>query len=153
MDHQAESQNLTGMDTPSDSMERVDRIVLIIGGTFLSILLTIALFLTPDPSGKGTHTQLGLPPCGFQLVHQIPCPACGMTTSWAWFVRGRIDKAVQANVGGTLLATICLLTAAWFLASGTTGRWKVLRPRVVWCSLIPVTAFAVVLLEWFIKIW
>ncbi|MEJ2421337.1 MAG: hypothetical protein P8018_06370 [Acidobacteriota bacterium] len=31
---------------------------------FLAVML-LAHHLVPDPAGLGTHTELGLPPCGF----------------------------------------------------------------------------------------
>ena len=34
----------------------------------------------------GTHQQLGLPPCNFVTLTGYPCPACGMTTSFALLV-------------------------------------------------------------------
>ena len=74
----------------------------------LLALLVTAGILTPDARGHGTHQQLGLPPCTFYLIFQRPCPACGMTTSWAWLLRGEIGHALAANAGGTLLAGLSL---------------------------------------------
>src|SRR5207302_1856701 len=54
----------------------------------LVTLLATARMLSPDDRGHGTHEQLGLPPCTFYLTFGRPCPACGMTTSWAWLLRG-----------------------------------------------------------------
>ncbi|MCA9610613.1 MAG: hypothetical protein KC619_33690, partial [Myxococcales bacterium] len=39
----------------------------------LAVLVTAAM-LTPSPEGHGTHTQLGLPPCGFLVYTGYPCP-------------------------------------------------------------------------------
>lgn len=66
-------------------------------------ILAVAAFLAPDPSGHGTHTQLGLPPCGFLLFTTLPCPGCGLTTAFSHMVRGQLTGAIQANPLGVLL--------------------------------------------------
>ena len=48
-------------------------------------VLLIASWLTPDPRGLGSHTKLGMPRCEFEYRTGIPCPSCGMTTSFAHF--------------------------------------------------------------------
>lgn len=65
--------------------------------------LVMAFRLTPDPSGHGTHVQLGLEPCGMVKILNMPCPSCGMTTSWAWMAHGRPFKAVATQPFGALL--------------------------------------------------
>ena len=50
-------------------------------------VLGLALWLTPEPHGAGTHTQLGLAPCQFFLRTAMPCPTCGMTTAVTYAVR------------------------------------------------------------------
>ncbi len=87
------------------------------------VLLATAGTLTPDPRGHGTHQQLGLPPCTFYVIFQRPCPACGMTTSWAWLLRGEIGHALAANAGGTLLAVLGAVAAGWLLLSAVRGQW------------------------------
>lgn len=71
-------------------------------------LLVTARTLTPSHQGLGTHQQLGLPPCTSILLFQMPCPACGMTTSWAHLLRGHVLDAFRVNAGGTLLAMIAI---------------------------------------------
>ena len=77
-------------------------------GACVSVLTTAAA-ITPDPSGHGTHTQLGLPPCGFLLLTGYPCPGCGLTTAFAYGVRGPWLLAASANpLGLVLFLVVCL---------------------------------------------
>jgi len=78
-------------------------------------VLTTAALLTPDPSGVGTHQQLGLPPCGFLVVTGLPCPACGMTTSFSHMIR---FEAVSACISNPIGAMLFLLTVAAVPVSG-----------------------------------
>ena len=45
-------------------------------------VLGIAVSLTPDPAGMGTHRQLGLGGCAILTATGLPCPMCGMTTTF-----------------------------------------------------------------------
>ncbi len=76
------------------------------------ILLGIAVSLSPDPEGLGTHAQLGLPACSWMSGFSIPCPTCGMTTSFSHAVKGELGQAFLAQPLGAILA---LLTAVVFL--------------------------------------
>jgi hypothetical protein len=75
--------------------------------------MLLAVTLRPNPMGLGTHQQLGLPPCTMRIMLELRCPACGMTTSWAHFVRGQWLRSVRVNSGGFLLAlyAVALLVA------------------------------------------
>lgn len=73
----------------------------------LAVLLTSA-WLTPNPTGIGTHTQLGLPPCGFYEWTGLPCPGCGLTTCFAYMAHGNIFGAAHANAFGVLLFLLTL---------------------------------------------
>ena len=78
-------------------------------GGCLAILL-LAAYLRPSPSGMGTHQQgLGLPACNFLRTTGLPCPSCGMTTSFAWFAKGNLLASAYVQPMGTILA---LLAAA-----------------------------------------
>lgn len=68
----------------------------------LAVLITAAM-LTPAAEGHGTHTQLGLPPCGFLVYTGYPCPGCGLTTSFANMIRLDVAGAFMANPFGILL--------------------------------------------------
>jgi hypothetical protein len=64
----------------------------------------MATTVTPSPAGHGTHTDMGFPACNFLNVTGIPCPSCGMTTSFAWFVRGNLLASFYVQPAATLLA-------------------------------------------------
>jgi hypothetical protein len=83
----------------------------------LAGLLGLARVLEPDPRGFGTHEQLGLRPCAFATLTGRLCPTCGMTTAFAWFVRGRIDRSWEANPAGCLFALLSIPLMVWLVAS------------------------------------
>ncbi len=102
-------------------------------------LLGIAAWLDPSPAGHGTHTQLGLPPCGWSAYLHHPCPTCGMTTAFSLAVHGRPLASFLAQPMGFLL---CLATAGGFwaalyisLTGSQLGRvfGRMVTPRVLWC--------------------
>ena len=59
----------------------------------------------------------GFRPCAFATVTGRLCPTCGMTTSFAWFMRGRIDRSWQANPAGCLFALLTVPLIAWLVVS------------------------------------
>lgn len=74
-----------------------------------------------------THRQLGLPPCTFKEYAGLPCPSCGMTTSFALLIRGDVWHSAQANFAGTALAALGLLFVPWSIASVAKGRLLYVR--------------------------
>ncbi len=98
-------------------------------------LLGLARKLEPDPRGFGTHTQLGLPSCSFLRTTGRLCPTCGMTTAFAWFMRGRIDRAWWANPAGCLLALLTVPLMVWLVwsaaANQPAGFSSISRPLMV----------------------
>lgn len=87
----------------------------------------IATRLDPYRDGRvwfqETHTQLGLPPCTFKtFTGGMPCPSCGMTTSFALLVRGDLWHSLQANAAGTSLALFGMIFVLWAVASVARGR-------------------------------
>jgi hypothetical protein len=85
-------------------------------------VFAVAIWLKPynpdgTPLSMATHRQIGLPPCTFFATTGMPCPACGMTTSFALLVRGDVVNSMRANIVGTLLALFCLMVIPWCLAS------------------------------------
>lgn len=98
-------------------------------------ILAVAVWLRPDPRGYGTHEAiLGAWPCGFILTTGLPCPTCGMTTSFALLMHGRpIDAFVAQPAGAALcLATIAAAIVSIYIAA--SGR----APLVNWERLGPI---------------
>ncbi len=58
-----------------------------------------------------------------KAIFGVPCPSCGMTTSFAHFVRGQIPSSLRANAAGTLLAVVCVMTMLWCIVTAKTGRY------------------------------
>ncbi len=93
--------------------------VLIFAG--VSAVFLAALWVTPSESGVGTHHQLGLPTCGWIVAADLPCPTCGMTTSFSHAVRGQFFQSLFAQPFGLVLAIITLFMGAISLFTAVTG--------------------------------
>ncbi|MBY0263774.1 MAG: DUF2752 domain-containing protein, partial [Phycisphaerales bacterium] len=97
-------------------------------------------------------TQLGLPPCGWMVAANMPCPTCGMTTAFASAANAQPLAALTAQPMGALLAlsTAVLFWGALHVAvlGSQLARIgvRILRPRVLWVVL------ALGLLAWGYKI-
>lgn len=99
-------------------------------------VVVAALFMTPDPSGRGTHTQLGLPPCPSTLVLRGPCPGCGLTTSITALVQGNTSLSFAAHPLGALVFAVFTLTAWAALYGWLTGRRLVTNTRAFNWALV-----------------
>jgi hypothetical protein len=96
-------------------------IALVLIGVF-----ALAAWLDPYQRGRvwfeETHTQLGLPPCTFKVLTGLPCPSCGMTSSFSLLMHGDLWHSLQANAVGTLLALFLLAFIPWSLVCAFRGR-------------------------------
>ena len=113
----------------------------------MAVLLTAA-WLTPDNRGIGTHTQLGLKPCGFEAATGYPCATCGMTTSFTLTADGRFLSAFVVQPAGMVLAVMtamAALVAGWALWSGMS---LAALGAAVWRPRFVVAMIGVVLLGW-----
>ncbi len=140
---------------PPNCLSTPGRIVsTIIAGMCLG-LLVLACFLNPSAKGHGTHTQLGLPACGWAIFFNKPCPTCGMTTSFAYAARGQIGKAFVTQPAGTLIALACAVTF-WGALHGAVFGSRVDRlvlplfqPRWLWLGAgIILAAWTYKLVTW-----
>lgn len=103
-------------------------------------LLLVAASISPSPEGHGSHTQLGLPPCGWVLAFNKPCVTCGMTTSFSAMAHGQVLRSFITQPAG---AIFCIAAAALFwlaLHTLVTGSRAVhlaaalLTTRVLWIA-------------------
>ena len=118
---------------------------------FLAAMLVLGFALTPSPTGAGTHTLLGLPPCGMLITMGHPCPTCGVTTSFALAVRGQfLDAFVNQPMGLILFAgTVSgLVFAVMTLAAGRS--WlPLVTPHAVMAAVMVLVTLG--LLSWAYK--
>ena len=116
-------------------------------------VLVIGMVLVPSPDGVGTHRAMGLQACQFLARTGVPCPGCGMTTSFAWFARGNIEASLYIQPMGTVLAILCA-GAFWGAAYvAVTGKplYRLAEriPQRYYLWYLP--SFAIVAWAW--KIW
>lgn len=81
-----------------------------------------ALSLHPSPDGTGTHRGMGFLACTMLQTTNIPCPSCGMTTSFAWFFRGNLAASFWVQPGGFVLAWLMGMVLLYALYESLTGR-------------------------------
>ncbi|MGE0130055.1 MAG: DUF2752 domain-containing protein [Blastocatellales bacterium] len=75
-----------------------------------SVGLITARLLQPSLHGVGTHEQLGLPPCAFLHFTGIPCPSCGLTTSFAHAARLHFYEAFITQPFGFIIFCLTALS-------------------------------------------
>ena len=112
----------------------------------------VAAGLEPDPRGFGTHQRIGLPHCTFRVMLGVPCPSCGMTTSFSNFTRGRFIEAARSNTAGFFLAIVCAVQIPWCWVSIYKSRmWNVSRPYVVLLGILLFLS-GVCLIQWTLRL-
>lgn len=84
-------------------------------------VLVAASRLEPDPSGFGTHRQLGLAECPTIRATGQQCPTCGMTTAVVGLVRGRPATAWRTNPAAVALTISAVAGAVWAGISAWKG--------------------------------
>ena len=94
-----------------------------------AILLGLAAWLEPSPLGFGTHEQLGLSGCVMLTHTGIPCPMCGMTTTFALMMDLRWFDGVSNQPMGAVIWVMTLATAAMSLS-------EVVWPRSLWSRFL-----------------
>ena len=84
-------------------------------------VLAVAVWLSPAAAGVGTHTQLGMAPCGFLASTGLPCATCGMTTATALAADGRLVASALTQPAGLLFALglgAAFWVGSWLAVSG-----------------------------------
>ena len=140
---------------PRESSQRAPAwsriLALCIAAGCLAVLI-VAARLSPSHSGYGTHEALGMPPCAFLQRTGLPCPGCGMTTSFSWFVRGNLAASIYVQPMGALLAAVSC-SAIWIaMYVAITGRpiYRLIALAPNWLLFMPLASVA--LLAWVWKI-
>jgi hypothetical protein len=115
-------------------------------------VLGVARRLDPAARGYGTHTELGLPPCNFLRLTHLPCPSCGMTTSFAWAARMDFGHAFLANSFGLLLffGTVALIPACIFLLWRRIPLWRITESALF--NRVVYVAMALLFASWILKL-
>lgn len=101
-----------------------------------------------SPRRMATHRQMGLPPCTFYATSGLPCPSCGMTTSFALLMHGDVANSLRANAVGTLLAGFGLLLIPWCLASAVCRRTLFIRSAERTLTFVVLVFFSLMLARW-----
>ena len=96
---------------PTDESSWLTRLVWVVAGLVSWAVLGLSAWLRPDTRGFGTHQQLGLPPCTFEAMTRVPCPGCGLTTSFAHMAHGHLFSAFGAHLMGPFLFLLTLAVA------------------------------------------
>ncbi len=100
-------------------LERLLALAIAVGA--IAVLITAAM-IEPDARGVGTHEQLGMQPCQFLARTGLPCAGCGMTTSFAYFVRGHWIASFTTQPFAFVLALGCCIAFWGGLYCAITGK-------------------------------
>ena len=115
-------------------------------------LLLLAAWMKPSEDGLGTHQQLNMPPCGWILLMDCPCPTCGMTTAVSYAAHGNLLRSFWTQPLGfafALATTMAMFIGTYTAATGSrvgivlAGMWT---RRATWWLI----AFAMA--SWLFKI-
>lgn len=134
-------------------MKRSTRVGLVVMVLGLTAIFVTAAWITPydewgAPRSMATHTQLGLPDCNMVMMTGKPCPACGMTTSFALLVHGDVLNSLRANWVGTLLALFWMALIPWGAASAIRGRILGIRNLELVATVAVGITLACMVLRW-----
>lgn len=120
-----------------------DRVAGVFFGGGAGLVLGIAMHLTPDPHGFGTHRQLGLGACTMLQITGWPCPMCGMTTTFSLFAHLRPMEAIANQPFGVVLFPVTVVLAALGAIDVLLGRGalraalsKVQRNERAWAGVL-----------------
>ena len=115
-------------------------------------VLALAAWMEPAANGLGTHESLGLPPCGWIVTMDLPCPTCGMTTAFAHAADGHLLAAFHAQPFGGLMSlatAMALLVGAHVALTGSRVE-RVLKR--LWGRRTGWVLVGVIVLAWLYKV-
>lgn len=103
-----------------------DRLVGLVLAVPSGAVLALARSLQPDPSGMGTHRQLGLGGCAMLTGTGVPCPMCGMTTTFSHLAHLDLVRGVLNQPFGLVLFLGTVLAFSLGLSDALVprGRWR-----------------------------
>lgn len=133
------------------SVGRNRLVALVVTGLCMSPLI-VAAMLKPSAGGMGTHTQLGLPDCGFKLVTGLPCATCGCTTAFAHATNGSLLESFLTQPFGAVLALALAMTSLLGMWSVWTGQSLAPIGRAVTSRRSIMAWVALLLIAWGYKI-
>lgn len=141
------------MDDPPEVPPRANWWVrggLIAIAALISVVFYIATEVRPynadgTPMRMASHQTIGMPACRFQQMTGMPCPSCGMTTSFALLVRGDIWNSMRANWVGTGLALFCAFLIPWCVVSAFQAKFIWVK-RIDWILGFLVGVFTILML-------
>ncbi|MBM4052183.1 MAG: DUF2752 domain-containing protein [Planctomycetes bacterium] len=127
----------TAQSTIDARLSPSERLTSLVVGLVAAAPVIVAAFLRPDPSGIGTHVQLGIPTCTWPTALGITCPSCGMTTAFAHAAAGDLLASIRTQPMGFLLAVLATAVAMLGVLGAATGSrlgyWLCRSPgRTVW---------------------
>lgn len=115
-------------------------------------VLAVARMLTPDGRGFGTHEQLGLLPCATMKWFGIPCPFCGMTTSFSLLAHGQFEQAFWNQPAAAFLFAGAVSAIPVGLLVGLTGRGMALPRSLTQPRFWLVPAIGMLAAAWVYKV-
>jgi hypothetical protein len=122
---------------PEARLSPRERCTSLVIGLVAAAPVVVAAFLRADPSGLGTHVQLGMPTCTWPTAMGITCPSCGMTTAFAHAAAGDLMASLRTQPMGFVLAVLATAAAMLGVLGAATGSrlgyWLCRSPgRTVW---------------------
>lgn len=136
-------------DTPNTSF--APRLIGLIIAVSCAVPLVLAAFLKPSTHGMGTHTQMGLPDCGFLQLTGLPCATCGCTTAFAHAANGSFLSSFITQPFGALLALVTAMGSIIGLWSAMSGMSLSPLGEVLLTKRVVLSGVFVLLLAWAYK--
>lgn len=130
----------------------VRSVLVILALGFLTIF-GIALWLNPyradgERRTMATHMQLGLPSCSTVELMGVPCPSCGMTTSFSLLAHGDLVGSLKANWVGTIMAIYWFALIPWAAIGAWRDRYLWIRSGETLLTISVIGALVLMLIRW-----